>query len=420
MSTVPERRDGNMRPGESLQEAFARARRDGLCRFCLDPPAGPDPVDAQRNLCAACMPGGRAPATAAAPATAVAPARSRPGLDSELLEAARSSGVLLSAAHVGDREAIELSLLREAARAAGEILADKGRAPLGPPPLSLRDLANRFHDFSEKAWAASSGLLAELLPYHPVAESAGLDEFEDPRPYMADLGSGPQILWALTEAGEGGNAAAQLLTGRLQGQGWLAVEEAYSVARLRSERPPVHPLVPLVLEYMLRGEPQLGGRRVEMAVSVDSFRHRGPAPSLSDEEAAAPRSRVGQYHFWAPESGVPLPAYSVGEGANRLPGLIAGLYDELLLAVPRARRKGVFPLRFPFSWFRDVSFEAGKFKAYRDMEVLRAAMEGVNRLRTTEKGGGAATASVSLVCKPDRRGTKRTAISASARRVLGS
>ena len=128
----------------------------------------------------------------------------------------------------------------------------------------------------------------------------------------------------------------------------------------------------------------------------------------------------GPVSFWAPRSGVPLPAYSVGEGANRLPGAIAGLYDELLLAVPRTRRNGGYTLRLPFSWFRDVSFEAGKFKAYRDMEVLRAAMEGVNRLRTTEKGGGAATASVSHVCKPDRRGTKRTAISASARRVLGS
>ena len=138
-------------------------------------------LDPRRYLCAACMPGG------GAPATAVARARPRPALDSELLEAARSSGALLSAAHVGDREAIELSLLREAARAAGGILADKGRAP----PLCMRDLANRFRDFSDEAWGASSGLLAELLPYHPVAESAGLDRFEDPRPYVADLGSGP-------------------------------------------------------------------------------------------------------------------------------------------------------------------------------------------------------------------------------------
>ena len=290
-------------------------------------------LDPRRYLCAACMRGGRAPATAVA--------RARPGPDSALLEAAGASGVLLNAAHVGDREAIELSLLREAGRAAGEILADKGRAPLGAPPLCMRDLANRFHDFSEEAWGASSGLLAALLPYHPVAESAGLDRFEDSRPYVADLGSGPQILWALPEAGERGNAAAQLLTGRLQGQGWLAVEEAYCVARLRLESPPVHPLVPLVLEYMLRGEPQLGGRRVRMAVSVDPFRHREPAPSLSDEEAAQPRSRVGQYHFFgALESGVPLPAYSVGEGANRLPGAIAGLYDELLLAVPRGASEG--------------------------------------------------------------------------------
>ena len=168
MSTVAERRDRNKRVGESTQEAFERARRDGLCRFCLDPSAGPDPVDPQRYLCAACMPGGGAPATAVAPvesapvvASAIAPVkrkrrkrdravarpRPRPALDPELLEAARSSGALLSAAHVGDREAIELSLLREAARVAAGILADNERAPLGPPPLSMGELANRFHDF---------------------------------------------------------------------------------------------------------------------------------------------------------------------------------------------------------------------------------------------------------------------------------
>ena len=45
MSTVAERRERNILPGETLQEAFERSRRDGLCRRCLDPPAGPDPGD---------------------------------------------------------------------------------------------------------------------------------------------------------------------------------------------------------------------------------------------------------------------------------------------------------------------------------------------------------------------------------------